>query len=190
MGPKKMYGYENFDFLRSGKLKGGKKPGKWRETTLVWTNKKPRFSMYLENYLTLAQCNEIRGQFWAFRGREARQEFLEEFEKVWMTIMARLGVHSRMSNQDVQERISELKDADTRKNINKLWNLLISADQSYADVRPASAFTIHSSQGQTFDYVALYVPEGSSISKRALYTAVSRARKRVFIITPNDSAAE
>lgn len=45
----------------------------------------------------------------------------------------------------------------------------------------AYSMTVHKSQGSEFDHVALVLPRGAAVEKRLLYTAVTRAKKKLSI---------
>lgn len=47
---------------------------------------------------------------------------------------------------------------------------------------PAYAITVHKSQGSEFDTVVVFVPKQTAIDQRLLYTAVTRARKRLVLV--------
>ena len=50
------------------------------------------------------------------------------------------------------------------------------------DILPAYALTVHKSQGSEYDNVIIVLPETSFTDRRLLYTAVTRAKKKVIII--------
>lgn len=47
---------------------------------------------------------------------------------------------------------------------------------------PAFAMTVHKSQGSEFQRVIIVIPQGSSIDRRLLYTAVTRAKNQIVLI--------
>jgi exodeoxyribonuclease V alpha subunit len=49
-------------------------------------------------------------------------------------------------------------------------------------VERAFAMTVHKSQGGEFDTVAVVVPPGALVDRRLLYTAITRAKRRLLII--------
>ena len=53
----------------------------------------------------------------------------------------------------------------------------------------AYAITIHKSQGSEFDYIYIFLPDSNKnmLTRRILYTAITRARKKVFIYSVNGS---
>lgn len=53
-----------------------------------------------------------------------------------------------------------------------------------ASLRPAWAMTVHKSQGSEFDAVALVLPEAENplLTREALYTALTRARRSVVVL--------
>lgn len=57
--------------------------------------------------------------------------------------------------------------------------------------RPAWALTVHKSQGSEFDHVVLVLPAGDSrvLSRELLYTAVTRARRRVDVFGTAETVA-
>jgi exodeoxyribonuclease V alpha subunit len=59
---------------------------------------------------------------------------------------------------------------------------------SLPDLETAWAITIHASQGDGYDNVFVNLPAGlsRSISRELLYTAVTRAKKRVFLLAEED----
>ena len=60
------------------------------------------------------------------------------------------------------------------------------------DVSPAYALTVHKSQGSEFACVAIVLPEEPvcMLQRNLLYTAITRAKKEVFIIAQNDAYAQ
>lgn len=56
-----------------------------------------------------------------------------------------------------------------------------------SDMAPAEAITIHKSQGNEFEEVHIVLPEEAShmMTRRIIYTAVTRARQKVFIYSVN-----
>jgi exodeoxyribonuclease V alpha subunit len=57
------------------------------------------------------------------------------------------------------------------------------------DLDPAYAVTVHKSQGSEFPVVILAIAPGSPMlnNRNLLYTAITRARKRLFIVTAKDT---
>ena len=57
------------------------------------------------------------------------------------------------------------------------------------DLDPAYAVTVHKSQGSEFPVVILAIAPGSPMlnNRNLLYTAITRARKRLFIVTSKDT---
>ncbi len=51
----------------------------------------------------------------------------------------------------------------------------------------AFCLTVHKSQGSEFDEVYLYLPESKGLNKQLLYTAVTRAKKRVHICASEEA---
>ena len=61
--------------------------------------------------------------------------------------------------------------------------------QDLCNVELAYAITIHKSQGSEFENAHIVLPDEykSMLTKRILYTAVTRAKKKVYIYTLNSS---
>lgn len=57
----------------------------------------------------------------------------------------------------------------------KAWNIRVSCDFAYA-------LTIHKSQGSQFDNVLVYTKDAFGDTKKMLYTAVTRARKKLIYV--------
>ncbi|MEB3321373.1 MAG: AAA family ATPase [Synechococcaceae cyanobacterium] len=55
---------------------------------------------------------------------------------------------------------------------------------------PAFALTVHKAQGSEAEEVLVLLPEGERLDRRLLYTALTRARRRVLLVTPPPSANE
>lgn len=57
------------------------------------------------------------------------------------------------------------------------------------EIMPAYAVTVHKSQGSEFDNVIIIVPQNPSslLDRSMIYTAVTRAKKNVFILSQNDA---
>ena len=51
-------------------------------------------------------------------------------------------------------------------------------------VEPALALTVHKSQGSQADAVIVLLPPGSNFDRRLLYTAMTRARERLDLLSP------
>ena len=49
---------------------------------------------------------------------------------------------------------------------------------------PALALTVHKSQGSQAREVIVVMPAGSSLDRRLLYTALTRAKERVDLLSP------
>lgn len=62
-------------------------------------------------------------------------------------------------------------------------------DSDIANVELAYAITVHKSQGSEFEYVHIVLPTDAChmMTRRLLYTAVTRAKKKVIIYSVNDS---
>ncbi len=60
------------------------------------------------------------------------------------------------------------------------WPLM----QVYGALRPAWAMTVHKAQGSEFDHVVLCLPErfGPPLGRELLYTAITRARRSVWVV--------
>jgi exodeoxyribonuclease V alpha subunit len=56
------------------------------------------------------------------------------------------------------------------------------------DVAPAFAMTVHKSQGSEFDHVAIVLPDADLplLTRELLYTAMTRARRSVLIVGPQE----
>lgn len=57
------------------------------------------------------------------------------------------------------------------------------------EIMPAYAVTVHKSQGSEFDNVVIIIPQNPSslLDRSLIYTAVTRAKKNVFILSQNDA---
>lgn len=83
-----------------------------------------------------------------------------------------------------QKQVKELlKIAKTAKD----WQLFYKIQENCADIRAAYARTTHKSQGSTVDYVLLdlddvYTAKGDNIKSRLIYVALTRARKKVYVL--------
>ena len=63
---------------------------------------------------------------------------------------------------------------------------------NWDDIAPAYALTVHKSQGSEFSVVVVVLPEEpwNMLQRNLLYTAITRAKKEVFVISQNDAYAK
>lgn len=68
-------------------------------------------------------------------------------------------------------------------------NMIEIKRENFEDVSPAYAMTVHKSQGSEFDTVIVVLAEEPScmLQKNLLYTAITRAKQEVFIISQKDA---
>lgn len=83
--------------------------------------------------------------------------------------------------------ITDINEAKIRVNTDD--NCLTLPYSAIADIEAAYSFTVHRSQGSEADLIIIYLPEEPKImlQRNLLYTAVTRAKKEVFIIFEGDS---
>ena len=55
---------------------------------------------------------------------------------------------------------------------------------------PALALTVHKAQGSQYEQVLLLLPPGRPCDARLLYTGLTRARQRAWLISPQEIGAE
>lgn len=63
---------------------------------------------------------------------------------------------------------------------------------NWDDIAPAYALTVHKSQGSEFSAVVVVLPEEpwNMLQRNLLYTAITRAKKEIFIVSQNDAYAK
>lgn len=63
---------------------------------------------------------------------------------------------------------------------------------NWDDIAPAYALTVHKSQGSEFSAVVVVLPEEpwNMLQRNLLYTAVTRAKKEIFVVSQNDAYAK
>lgn len=76
------------------------------------------------------------------------------------------------------------KDSFVVRLADRTLNLLHSCLQ---DIMLAYGITIHKSQGSEYDDVIIVLPQCGMLAKNLLYTAISRAKSRVFLLTEGDA---
>ena len=61
--------------------------------------------------------------------------------------------------------------------------------ECFDDLKLAYAITIHRSQGSEFTNIIVVIPKepASMLVRNLFYTAITRAKKRVFVISENDA---
>ncbi|GED98035.1 exodeoxyribonuclease V subunit alpha [Gordonia crocea] len=79
-------------------------------------------------------------------------------------------------------------DGGVRVAFDKYGDIVTLHPSQLADAIPAAAMTIHRSQGSQFDVVTVVLPpaESALLTRELLYTAITRARKRVRIVGTAD----
>lgn len=102
-------------------------------------------------------------------------------------IMTKTDYEKGYINGDMGTVIGCTKDEELIVDINGLTYMMSRLDMSNIDL--AYAITIHKSQGSEFDTVHIFLPDGadSLTTRRLLYTAVTRAKRIVYIYNVNKS---
>ncbi|GAB09206.1 exodeoxyribonuclease V alpha chain [Gordonia araii NBRC 100433] len=92
----------------------------------------------------------------------------------------RLGIF----NGDTGVVVSDERGGDVTVAFDKHGDIVTLHPSQLADAIPATAMTIHRSQGSQFDVVTVVLPpsESALLTRELLYTAITRARKRVRIV--------
>ncbi|NDA75682.1 MAG: damage-inducible protein, partial [Synechococcaceae bacterium WB8_3_299] len=84
--------------------------------------------------------------------------------------------------------------AATGKQRSLLWRQYFLLRDAFAAVGPAAVLTVHRSQGSSFSdvFVApdVYWPQQEEVRRQLVYVAVSRARRRVWLVGRADLAIE
>ena len=111
----------------------------------------------------------------------------KRFDKV---IMTRNNYEAGYLNGDIG-LITDITDTQLIISLGDGKEIQIRKD-SPEDVSPAYALTVHKSQGSEFACVAIVLPEEPicMLQRNLLYTAITRAKKEVFIIAQNDAYAQ
>jgi ATP-dependent exoDNAse (exonuclease V) alpha subunit len=77
----------------------------------------------------------------------------------------------------------KLTDTVTIKYEGNRYNNKLTPEELYDEFRLSYALTIHKSQGSQYETVVLYLEDDGIIDRSALYTAISRAVKRLIIVS-------
>ncbi len=77
-----------------------------------------------------------------------------------------------------------------RKDGRSVWRVFFLIRDSFASLGPASVLTIHRSQGSSFDEVFIapdvFWPKDITLRKQLVYVAVTRARRKVWMVGKNE----
>lgn len=101
-------------------------------------------------------------------------------------IMKRNNYEAGYYNGDIGT-ISEIKENGIDVNINK--DKIFISNKNISDISLAYSLTIHKSQGSEYDIVAVVLPQNpvSMLERKLLYTAITRAKKKVIILSESDA---
>lgn len=102
-------------------------------------------------------------------------------------IMTKTDYEKGYINGDMGTVIGSTKDEELIVDIDGITYMMSRLDMANIDL--AYAITIHKSQGSEFDTVHIFLPDGADnlTTRRLLYTAVTRAKKIVYIYNVDKS---
>ncbi len=112
---------------------------------------------------------------------ECAESLWERFEEVKKEACKRLNLKYKKSAFRKTKDILDLRDSSGMiAEFNYIWSRIIGFQQTVALLTPTIALTVHKAQGAGFNHVYIYGDE--SMSHKMLYTAASRARKKIFVL--------